>query len=427
MAGRGHRGPLNAASALPELEYCLSKAGATRVITSAEHPVAIAPVCGKLGIRAREVGKVLQAGANRRRPLPEVESSRPALIVFTSGTTARPKGAVFSHQAIRAQITTLIDAWRWTSADCIPLFLPLHHLHGLINVLSCALWCGARVHAMPKLDLTLLCEQAAKGAYTVFMAVPTVYVKLIEHIESLPSPQRKAVCGGFRRMRLNVSGSAACPASVFERWKELTGQELLERYGTTEIGMALSNPYAGERRAGSVGAALPGVTAQLFGEDGRRIREEGVPGEIRVQGDSVFDGYWNDERASRESFSDGWYCTGDIAVIERGYYRILGRSSIDIIKSGGYKISALEIEDVLLTHENIREAAVIGLPDETWGECVAAAVTLKDGASLDLPGLRQWCAERMSAYKIPRRLRILDALPRNAMGKVIKTALRDQG
>lgn len=417
--------PLNVAAARPELEYCLSEAGATRVMTSRKHPVAIDPVCKRLGIEARDVGDALEA-SGKPRPLPAFELSRPAMIVFTSGTTSKPKGAVMTHKAIHAQVTKLIEAWRWTRNDSVPLFLPLHHLHGIINVLSCALWCGATVHAVPKLDVVRLCEQAAGGDYSVFMAVPTVYVKLIEHIESLAPPQRKAVCEGFREMRLNVSGSAACPAHVFRRWKELTGQALLERYGATETGMAISNPYDGERRAGFVGRALPGVSAQLFDENDRPVRQEGVSGEIRVRGESMFEGYWKDERATRESFRDGWFRTGDIAVVEDGYYRILGRSSIDIIKSGGYKLSALEIENVLLDHEAIGEAAVIGLPDDTWGEIVAAAVTLKDGASLDLDGLRQWCDGRMSAYKVPRRLKVMRDLPRNAMGKVVKTALRDR-
>ena len=416
--------PLNVAAARPELEYYLSKAGASRVMTSRKHPVAIDPVCRRLGIEARDVDDALEA-SGKPRPLPAFEFSRPAMIVFTSGTTSQPKGAVITHKAIHAQVTTLIEAWRWTRNDSVPLFLPLHHLHGIINVLSCALWCGATVHAVPKLDVVRLCEQAAGGAFSVFMAVPTVYVKLIEHIESLSSPQRKAVCDGFREMRLNVSGSAACPAHVFGRWKELTGQALLERYGATETGMAISNPYDSERRAGFVGRALPGVSAQLFDENDRPVRKEGVSGEIRVRGKSVFEGYWKDERATRESFRDGWFRTGDIAVIEDGYYRILGRSSIDIIKSGGYKLSALEIEGVLLEHEAIREAAVIGLSDDTWGEIVAAAVTLKDGASLDLAGLKEWCAGRMSAYKAPRRLKVMQQLPRNAMGKVVKPALRE--
>ena len=420
----GIAAPLNVAAAGPELGYCLSQAGVTRVMTSRKHPLTVGPMCKSLGIGVRDVDDVLEA-SGKQRPLPAIERSRPAMIVFTSGTTSKPKGAVITHKAIHAQVTTLIEAWRWTRNDSIPLFLPLHHLHGIINVLSCALWCGATVHAIPKLDVARLCERAGSGAFSVFMAVPTVYVKLIEHIESLASPHRKAVCDGFRRMRLNVSGSAACPVRVFERWRELTGQTLLERYGTTETGMAISNPYEGERRAGFVGQALPGVAAQRFDDNHQPVRDDATPGEIRIRGDSMFQGYWNDESATRDGFRDGWFRTGDIAVIEDGYYRILGRSSVDIIKSGGYKLSALEIESVLLDHEAIREAAVIGLPEHTWGESVTAAVTLKDGASLDLAGLKQWCAGRMSAYKIPRRLKVMDDLPRNAMGKVIKTALQD--
>ena len=416
--------PLNVGASAPEIEYYFRKAGVTRVIAGRQQLIATDPVCMRLGVELLEVNDLLGAG-RQQQPLPAVEGSRPAMIVFTSGTTSKPKGAVIAHKAIHAQVTTLIEAWRWTRNDSVPLFLPLHHLHGIINVLSCAVWCGATVHAFPKLDVARLCEQAGSGAFSVFMAVPTVYVKLMEHIESLAAQQRKAVCRAFGRMRLNVSGSAACPVRVFERWKQLTGQALLERYGATETGMTISNPYDGERRAGFVGQVLPGVEAQLFDDNHRPVRNDATPGEIRIRSDGVFQGYWDDERASRASFHDAWFRTGDIAVVEDGYYRILGRSSIDIIKSGGYKLSALEIEGVLLDHEAIGEAAVIGLPDDTWGEVVAAAVTLKDGASLDLAGLKQWCAGRMSAYKIPRRLKVLNDLPRNAMGKVVKPTLRD--
>lgn len=414
--------PLNVAAAEPELEHYLADAGVTRVIAARDAQTSARRACGRLGVR---LGAADNLPAQHRKRLLPIEPARRAMIVFTSGTSGKPKGVVITHRAIHTQINLLVEAWKWSEDDVLPLFLPLHHFHGIVNVLNCALWTGATVHAMPRLDVGKLCEEVAGGTFTALMAVPTIYVKLVSHIRTLGPAEREAVCAGFGRMRVNISGSAACPVRLFRQWRELTGQVLLERYGTTETGMALSNPYEGERRAGTVGQALPGVAVQLFDEDDRPVRAEATPGEIRVRGESVMQEYWNNAEATAEGFTDGWFRTGDIAVLEDGYYRILGRSSIDIIKSGGYKLSALEIEGVLLGHEAIREAAVIGLPDDTWGEIVAAAVTLKDGTSLDPAGFKQWCAERMSSYRVPRRLKVMDDLPRNAMGKVIKTALRE--
>ena len=414
--------PLNVASAEPELAHRLADAEVTRLLAGREHRAAARRLGRALGIQLLAAEDLPEKECGK---LPEIDAGRRAMIVFTSGTSGRPKGVVTTHGAIRAQITTLLDAWKWSKADAIPLFLPLHHVHGIINVLSCALWRGATVHAMPRLDIPALCAQVAAGAYTLFMAVPTIYVKLIRHIRQLPPDRQEAVRAGFRRMRVNIAGSSACPARLFHEWRALTGQAILERYGTTETGMALANPYDGERRAGSVGQALPGVAVQLFGDNGEPIGSDATPGEIRVRGPSVLKEYWNNAEETAKSFRDGWFCTGDVAVREDGYYRILGRASIDIIKSGGYKLSALEIEGVLQAHEAIREAAVVGVPDETWGESVAAAVTLEEGASLDLASLKQWCGGRISAYKIPKRLKVLNEFPRNEMGKVLKTALRE--
>ena len=250
-----------------------------------------------------------------------------------------------------------------------------------------------------------------------------VYVKLIEKLEALPRTERKQVVQGFGDMRLMISGSAALPASVHEKWTELTGQRLLERYGMTEIGMALSNPYDGERRAGTVGQPLPRVKIRLQDESGELVTEEGIPGEIQVRGPNVFREYWNRPEATSEAFTEDWFRTGDIAVVEDGYYRIMGRSSVDIIKSGGYKLSALEIEASLLDHPAIAQCAVVGVPDTTWGETVAVAIVLHGDEVLDRDGLRTWCASRVSPYKIPRKLLAVDELPRNAMGKVMKPAV----
>ena len=413
--------PLNVASAESEWEHCLTSAGVTRVITDAQTRVGIQGLCDRLSIPIATISDTLSDSVS---PLPELSPTRRAMIIFTSGTTSKPKGAVTTHGNIAAQIETLITAWEWQADDVIPLFLPLHHVHGIINVLSCALWAGATVHAMPKLDLTALCTQVAADTFSVFMAVPTIYVKLIDHLETLEEKEAEGICEGFANMRLNVSGSAACPVEVFEEWRDLTGQMLLERYGMTEIGMALSNPYRGERRPGYVGQALPDVAVRLVDEEGSVVAEEGTPGEIRIQSPTVFLEYWGYAEATEASFANGWFCTGDIAVIEDGYYRIMGRSSVDIIKSGGYKLSALEIENILLAHAQIAEVAVVGIKDRTWGEAVAAVVTLKGDGDMTLDVLKSWCDGKLSSYKVPKQLRVVDALPRNAMGKVLKPSLK---
>ena len=413
--------PLNVASAESEWEHCLSSAGVTQVIANEQTLGSIAGLCDRLAI---PVATVSDTRTDRVSPLPELAPTRRAMIVFTSGTTSKPKGAVTTHGNIAAQIETLITAWEWQADDVIPLFLPLHHVHGIINVLSCALYAGATVHAMPKLDLATLCAQVAADTYSVFMAVPTIYVKLIDYLENTDDQDVEGICEGFANMRLNVSGSAACPVEVFGEWQQLTGQVLLERYGMTEIGMALSNPYRGERRPGYVGRPLPDVTVQLVDEEGGIVSEEGVPGEIWIQSPTVFLEYWGNVEATEASFSDGWFCTGDIAVIEEGYYRIMGRSSVDIIKSGGYKLSALEIENTLLAHPQIAEAAVVGIADRTWGEAVAAVVSLKGDGNMTLDTLKAWCNGQLSSYKVPKQLRVVDALPRNAMGKVVKPSLK---
>jgi malonyl-CoA/methylmalonyl-CoA synthetase len=371
---------------------------------------------------------VLDTGSLTSAPaksLPEISSERRAMILYTSGTTSKPKGVVTTHAHIAAQIESLIRAWAWQASDRIPLFLPMHHIHGIINVTSCALWAGATIEPFAKFDQPAILGRVKADAYTLFMAVPTIYVKLIQALEAASPEERAALVGGFRRLRLMVSGSAALPASVHERWTALTGQQLLERYGMTEIGMALSNPLHGERRPGAVGQPLPGVEVRLKAEHGAVITAEDTPGEIQVRGPNVFSEYWGKPAATAESFEpDGWYRTGDMAVLESGYYRIMGRLSVDIIKSGGYKLSALEIEAALLEHPDIAECAVLGLPDDTWGEAVSAAVVTKPGASLTLPALREWCKTRLSVYKAPQRLVVVDELPRNAMGKVTKPAVR---
>jgi malonyl-CoA/methylmalonyl-CoA synthetase len=223
-------------------------------------------------------------------------------------------------------------------------------------------------------------------------------------------------------LRLMVSGSAALPVSVLEKWKAITGHTLLERYGMTEIGMALSNSLRGERVPGSVGAPLPTVEIKLVDENGNDVAP-GTPGEILVKGPSVFREYWGKPEATKQAFRDGWFCTGDIALVDHGVYRILGRDSVDIIKTGGYKVSALEIEEILRAHPDIKECAVVGVEDPEWGERVCAALITKSAGALTLEALRLWAKDRLATYKIPSRIRLVDDMPRNAMNKVIKSSV----
>ncbi|MBB5350204.1 malonyl-CoA/methylmalonyl-CoA synthetase [Haloferula luteola] len=370
------------------------------------------------GIPGVEVASFEGLLAGECQALPQMSAEDPAMMLFTSGTTSRPKGVVTTHGAMAAQIDALREAWEWSAEDRIPLFLPLHHVHGIVNILSCALASGARVEAFPRFEMKAVLDRVGAGAFTVFMAVPTIYAMLLDRLEAGEDP---AAVAGFRDLRLMVSGSAALPASLHERWRRLTGQVLLERYGMTETGMILSHELRGERRCGSVGVPLPGVEVRLVSETGESVEGERDPGEVQVRGPAVFRGYWNRPEATAEAFDGDWFRTGDLAVREDGQYRILGRLSVDIIKSGGYKLSALEIEAVFLEHPAVQECAVVGLPDEKWGETVAMVVV---GSGLvPLPGLeslRDWASDKLSDYKQPRQWLEVEALPRNAMGKVAK-------
>jgi malonyl-CoA/methylmalonyl-CoA synthetase len=219
-----------------------------------------------------------------------------------------------------------------------------------------------------------------------------------------------------------MSGSAALPVQTLERWRDISGHTLLERYGMTEIGMALSNPLRGVRRPGTVGSPLPGVKARIVDDSGKCV-DGSTPGELEIRGDGVFLEYWRRPEETRRAFRDGWFRTGDVAVVEDGTYRLLGRTSVDIIKTGGYKVSALEVEEVIRAHPAVSDCAVIGVIDSEWGERVSVAVELRAHAALSLDDLQSWTKPRLAPYKIPRELHCLPSLPRNALGKVVKPEL----
>ncbi len=415
--------PLATSHPKPELAYMIEDSGATIVIAHPSFEEILRPLAEERGLRFLLTPDILAASPTA--PLPDVDPERRAMIIYTSGTTNRPKGVVSLHTTIQAQMTSLVEAWGWTADDRILHVLPLHHIHGIVNVLGCALWSGAVCEMLPAFDANAVWDRIERGGLSLFMAVPTIYARLVQAWNAAPPERQASMTRSCAQLRLMVSGSAALPVQTLEVWEAISGHVLLERYGMTEIGMALSNPLQGERRPGYVGTPLPGVDLRLVDEDNQPV-PPGASGEIQVQGPAVFTEYWGKPEATASEFVDGWFKTGDVAVLEDGAYRILGRSSVDIIKTGGFKVSALEVEDVLREHPDIDECAIVAMEDLEWGERVCAALVLARDGALTLEQLRDWSRERLAPYKMPSRMIELAELPRNAMGKVVKPDLTKQ-
>lgn len=401
-----------------ELAYVIEDAKPEAIVA---HPTLL----DRIGDLAEERGlPVLESSTlSQEIPLceiPTVQEERPSMILYTSGTTGRPKGVVLTHKNIRSQVESLTVAWGWDREDHILLHLPLHHVHGIVNILLSALWNGGTCEILSQFNAVEVWERLSRRDITLYMAVPTVYHRLIEAWKRADHTTRTAWASGARACRLTVSGSAALPVTTLELWEKMTGQRLLERYGMTEIGMALSNPLDGERRPGYVGNALPGMEVRLV-DEANHLVAEGESGLIQVRGPTVFNEYWGHPKETEAAFTtDGWFITGDQAVVETGAYRILGRSSVDILKTGGEKISALEIEGVILTHPEVRECAVVGLPDLDWGDRVCAAIVSEGKDHLLADKLRAFAKKRLAPYKVPKEILIVSELPRNTMGKVTK-------
>ncbi|ASV30242.1 acyl-CoA synthetase [Maribacter cobaltidurans] len=412
--------PLCVLHPLPSIQYVLEDTQAEMVIAHKDYVSFLKPLEAELGISVVPMEAMF---AENNSSLPNLSPDRRAMILYTSGTTSKPKGVVTTHANIEAQITALVEAWEWEKDDYILNILPLHHVHGIINVMSCALWSGACCEFLPKFNDEKVWEIICSGRLTLFMAVPTIYYKLIAFWDDANEEEKKKMSEAASKLRLMVSGSAALPVPVLEKWRSISGQTLLERYGMTEIGMGLSNSYRGERRPGHVGLPLPTVEMRLVDADNNSVGEN-EPGEFQIKGPSVFKEYWQKPDATEKAFTeDGWFITGDIGMLNDGLYKILGRDSVDIIKSGGYKISALEIEDVMRKHDFISDCAVVGLPDEEWGEVIAACI-VPSNEGLNTEELSAWLKTQLPGYKIPRKYIKISELPRNVLGKVTKNEVK---
>ena len=346
----------------------------------------------------RELITSIEASTVETRPAVQLDGDTPAAIIYTSGTTGASKGAVLSHNNFLANTVNLLTAWQITSADRLFLSLPLFHIHALGNGLHTWLASGCRTHLVERFDHRTAVDELLAFQPTLFFGVPTMYVRLLE-----TPPEAARTIGA--RMRLFVSGSAPLPAHVLEQFGTLFGHRILERYGMTETFMNISNPYVGERRAGTVGFPLPGVSVRI--EDG----------ELLVKGSNVFSGYWR--RNENVFTADGFFRTGDLATVDTdGYYTLLGRRS-DLIISGGFNIYPREIEELLLEQEGVREAAVVGRTDEVRGEVPVAYIV----GDFDAAALERICREQLASFKVPRQFVKLESIPRTALGKVQKHLL----
>ncbi|KAF4336576.1 acyl synthetase family member 3 mitochondrial [Fusarium beomiforme] len=485
--------PLASSFPAPELRYIINNSQALALISSAKYAAKAEEVLTE-GLDNTplfyQIKGTREASKNEREVELRDFSSEPrgGMMLFTSGTTARPKGVVLSQTNLTAQAKCLLEAWKYAPSDRLLHVLPLHHIHGTVNALLTPVLAGSSIEFMYPFNVNSVwnrlaapflpsegvnghshnhtakvngaCKDETKKPITFFTAVPTIWSRMLKAHEPLTPEMQVAgkTAVSPNNLRLNISGSAALPKPIRDGWMELTGGNvLLERYGMTEVGMALScGLETADRVDGSVGWPLPSVEARLMETDDetgvQRVIEHGAEinpdtgkeriGEIQLRGPTVFTGYWrNPEATAKEFTTDGWFKTGDIAirreVAESGHgksgswakgpaYFIQGRRSADIIKTGGEKVSALEVEREILALPEVDECAVVGLPSEAWGQKVAAVIVLSDkviGEQMTLQQLRTALKPRITAYKIPQDMEIVTSLPRNAMGKVNKKEL----
>ena len=414
--------PLNTAYMPAEMDYFIGDAEPTVVVSSIKAEDQMAPLCAQHKAKLFTLGEnadgTLMDAANTASSACPVAERGPddlAAILYTSGTTGRSKGAMLSHKNLLSNAKSLSEAWRFTSQDCLLHALPIFHAHGLFVAVNVSLNVGASMIFLPKFDIDLVMDQI--GDATTMMGVPTFYTRMLADERCTPE--------NLGHMRLFVSGSAPLLAETHRAFEAKTGQRILERYGMTETTMSSSNPYEGERRAGTVGFPLPNIQLRVVDPETGDDLPQGEIGNLEVYGPNVFKGYWRmPEKTAEEFRDDGFFITGDIAKIdEDGYITIIGRSK-DLVISGGYNVYPKEVESEIDELEGVIESAIIGVPHPDFGEAVIAVVVPQSGTVLNAEDILSALQQRLAKFKCPKRVFFVDALPRNTMGKVQKNELR---
>ena len=416
--------PLNTAYTPPEIDYFLGDAEPAIFICDPAEEAVLAPIAS-----ARGVGQVVTMDANGQGTLREAaEACRStfedvprgpddlAALLYTSGTTGRSKGAMLTHENLASNAQALAETWHFTSDDVLIHALPIFHTHGLFVAINVTLAAGASMIFLPKFDSARILALMSRAS--VLMGVPTFYVRLLKSPELTP----EAAAG----MRLFISGSAPLLAETHREWRARTSHAILERYGMTETGMNTSNPFEGERIAGTVGFPLPGVELRVVAPESWEVLGTGEIGMIELRGPNVFKGYWRMPEKTAAEFHDGWFVTGDLGLVgPDGYVQIVGRGK-DLVISGGYNVYPKEVETEIDALPGVIESAVIGIPHPDFGEGVTAVVIASPDAALDEQVVVEALEGRLARYKLPKRVIFLDDLPRNTMGKVQKNLLREQ-
>lgn len=408
--------PLAAKDPPAKLAAFLDDARTTILIVTPELRPAFEDIAAARGIRLLTTAELGTTKAGS--PLPVVAPERPAMILYTSGTTGGPKGVLTTHRAFTEQLTALISAWQWSADDRIANFLPLNHLHGILAVVCSALWSGASVEMLRKFDPMVVWQRIRERQITLLMGVPSIYHLMNTAWRTRAAEDRAAMTAGARDLRLAISGSGRLPPTVRAEWERITGKPLHQRWGQTELGLPIIQPINKPFDLAAVGRPVDTMDIRVVDEQDRDV-PDGTEGELLVRGPMLFTGYWRRPETTLNAFRDGWYCTGDVVIQRDNAVYFVRRKSGQSIKTNSEFVSAPAVEDQILLHPAIRDCVVVGVPDDRSGQVVCAAVIVHPDHTFNVGEMRAWLSTRLSAHEIPFRWKVVSDFPRSHAGKPI--------